>query len=292
LVIPALFSQEAGIGSSWQWVFAGDNLGKVGSKGVFVYQRPVHTVEQTLPTLVADAVIATVAPDQAALHSYQEWETQRNHALACGGRRGRISTVTTLAEVQTPGEVLPERDTSKDTVARRTGLRLGRAVHEALKRGGGKAIASAVSGLWNANEREEAKCLVENAFASSVLARAQAAPERFSELPFVSHHEEQLVEGVIDLAFVENEAWVIVDYKTDAVAGAEVEARAVVYKPQLALYALALERLTGRPVKELVLLFVRSRQEVRFAWSDDERAYAERILAGTGTAGPAVCHHK
>ena len=284
LVIPALFSQETGSSSSWQRVFAGDNLSNafleknVRSKGVFVYQRPVHTREQTLPRVAADSVIAAITPDQAALRLHQEWETQRSSTLAHGRKTGSINAVTALAEAQMLGAVLPEKDESKDTAARRTDFLLGRAVHEALKGGGDNAIASAVGRLWKANEREEAKRLVENAFASSALTRAQAASEHFSELPFVLHHEEHLSEGVIELAFVENAAWVIVDFKTDAVAEAEVAARAGAYKPQLALYALALERLTDRPVKELVLLFVRSRQEVNFSWNADERASAEKML--------------
>jgi ATP-dependent exoDNAse (exonuclease V) beta subunit len=138
-----------------------------------------------------------------------------------------------------------------------------------------------VSGLWTAAEREEAERLVQNALASPVLVRAQAATERFAEAPFVLHHQGRLLEGVIDLAFIENRTWVVVDFKTDKVTAAEATLRAVTYRPQLCLYALALERLTGRTVAELVLLFVRPQKEVTFPWGDSERALAEAMLNQT-----------
>jgi ATP-dependent helicase/nuclease subunit A len=55
---------------------------------------------------------------------------------------------------------------------------------------------------------------------------------------------------VIDLAVVgPDEIW-IVDFKTDEVAGREAGARAKAYAPQLAVYALALERIFRRPVTQ------------------------------------------
>lgn len=105
-----------------------------------------------------------------------------------------------------------------------------------------------------------------------VLTRARAATEHFAELPFVLHDQDRLLEGVIDLAFVEESAWVIVNCETDMAATAEAETCADAYQPQLCLSALALEQLTGRPVKDLVLLFVRSQQAMTFTWSENEGA--------------------
>ncbi len=60
-----------------------------------------------------------------------------------------------------------------------------------------------------------------------------------------------LLQGVLDCCFLENGAYVIVDFKTDA---ATDKARALArYKPQLAAYAHALARVTGKPVRECVL---------------------------------------
>ena len=59
----------------------------------------------------------------------------------------------------------------------------------------------------------------------------------------------RLLEGVIDLAFVEDGAWVVVDFKTDADGG---ERRAQ-YERQLQWYAYALAELTGLPAQAQLL---------------------------------------
>ena len=57
------------------------------------------------------------------------------------------------------------------------------------------------------------------------------------------------MEGIIDLAFVENDAWVIVDFKTDAdISGSRAQ-----YQRQLQWYASALSRLTGLPARAYLL---------------------------------------
>lgn len=59
------------------------------------------------------------------------------------------------------------------------------------------------------------------------------------------------VQGMIDLAFREEDGWVLIDYKTDTGAGAgRLAAR---YGEQLELYARALEEITGLQVKEKIL---------------------------------------
>ena len=60
-----------------------------------------------------------------------------------------------------------------------------------------------------------------------------------------------LLQGVIDCAFMENGAWVLVDYKTDRIA--DEDAFIQRYQLQLEWYARALEKITGLPVKEKYL---------------------------------------
>ena len=67
---------------------------------------------------------------------------------------------------------------------------------------------------------------------------------------------QQLIQGVIDCCFVEDGQWVLLDYKTDSPADA---AGAIArHRPQLELYAQALSQITGMPVKERLLVLVRS----------------------------------
>ncbi len=65
-----------------------------------------------------------------------------------------------------------------------------------------------------------------------------------------------LLQGVIDCCFMEDGAWVLIDYKTDVVFDEQaVYAR---YGPQLQLYRRALQEITGIPVREAVLYLLRS----------------------------------
>ncbi|MGN0776421.1 MAG: 3'-5' exonuclease, partial [Candidatus Ventricola sp.] len=66
----------------------------------------------------------------------------------------------------------------------------------------------------------------------------------------------QLVQGVIDCCFEEGGQWVLVDYKTDSPR--DVQAVLSKHRPQLDVYADALERITRMPVKERVLYLVRA----------------------------------
>jgi len=66
----------------------------------------------------------------------------------------------------------------------------------------------------------------------------------------------QLVQGVIDCCFMEEGKWVLVDYKTDSPA--DIPGAIEKHRRQLDLYAEALERITGIPVKERILYLVRA----------------------------------
>lgn len=95
------------------------------------------------------------------------------------------------------------------------------------------------------------------------MCRAQAAGQLFREQPFVlglsanqlkkelPEEETVLIQGIIDVYFEEDGQLVVADYKTDAVRQPEELVRR--YRIQLEYYAQALERLTGKPVKEKIL---------------------------------------
>jgi len=99
-------------------------------------------------------------------------------------------------------------------------------------------------------------------FQSSDLAERVARAARVErEFDFLLEVEEVVIHGRIDLWFEEGGELVLVDYKTDDVPAAEAAAHAQSYAPQLQLYALALERLTGRqPDRALIYLLRRDLQ--------------------------------
>lgn len=75
--------------------------------------------------------------------------------------------------------------------------------------------------------------------------------------------ERVLLQGVIDCCFMENGAFVLVDYKTDRVIpGSTPEETAYRHAAQLSLYATALFNLTGVPVREQYVVLLRAKQVV------------------------------
>lgn len=78
--------------------------------------------------------------------------------------------------------------------------------------------------------------------------------------PDVENGERLFLQGIIDTVFVEDDQWVLVDYKTDRVkSGDELIRR---YKIQMDLYKEALERLTNMPVKASYIYSLRLHEAV------------------------------
>jgi ATP-dependent helicase/nuclease subunit A len=98
-------------------------------------------------------------------------------------------------------------------------------------------------------------------FGSQTGREAMAAKELYKEAPFTIRHElggrQVLVQGTIDCCFRQNDGWILVDYKSNYVdmanMDAEMQRLRADYVPQLALYREALEGVTGMPVKKAVL---------------------------------------
>lgn len=72
-----------------------------------------------------------------------------------------------------------------------------------------------------------------------------------------------LVQGVMDACFVEDGAWVLIDFKTDRIVEPDPRSAAQKHTDQLNLYARALETLTGLPVKEKWVYLLRADRGVR-----------------------------
>jgi RecB family exonuclease len=69
--------------------------------------------------------------------------------------------------------------------------------------------------------------------------------------------EDLVIRGTVDLWFEEGGELLIVDYKTEKVTAAEAHRRAQDHALQLRLYALAVERFTGRAPDRAWLHFLR-----------------------------------
>ena len=74
----------------------------------------------------------------------------------------------------------------------------------------------------------------------------------------LSGARDTLLQGVIDCAFLEDDGWIIVDYKTDHIV--DEDAFRQRYALQIEWYARALERISGQRVKELWLYAIGKRK--------------------------------
>ena len=156
----------------------------------------------------------------------------------------------------------------------------GRAVHEALDaaaRGAtGEALRKACREALLAAEcplDENAQpvwladlfAIVQKMVDSELFARARRARRMLPEVAFVARFEPEewlevtrlpeIVEGRIDLAFEEEDGWVIADYKTDVLAGRALRERKEQYRRQVELYARCWEKISGTRVKEKRIVF-------------------------------------
>lgn len=91
---------------------------------------------------------------------------------------------------------------------------------------------------------------------SDFVKRVKEAKVVCRETPFVLKMDGQLVQGIIDLYFEEEDGLVLVDYKTDRLADGKGEALARKYAPQLEIYEKALVKLTQKTVKEKYIYFM------------------------------------
>jgi ATP-dependent exoDNAse (exonuclease V) beta subunit len=146
--------------------------------------------------------------------------------------------------------------------ARPGGIRFGSLVHAVLAvvplRASGEEIARAASlqkRILRATDGEEAaaRALVTAVLAHPILERAARAQDRGEcrrETPVVFRLDDrECVDGVVDLAFREDGAWTVVDYKTDH----DLTPALGIYRRQVALYARAIAAATGEPARGVLL---------------------------------------
>ena len=90
-------------------------------------------------------------------------------------------------------------------------------------------------------------------------------------VPFILTFQNQRLTGEIDLAFIENGAWIVAAIDDGEVAPDQDEAHENDLRRSLAWQAVALEQLTGRAVHELVMLNLQTRHEHSFLWTEEVR---------------------
>ncbi len=145
----------------------------------------------------------------------------------------------------------------------RYGTANGRAVHGELQTvdlatGAGltDAVAAQVLAEGVSEYADVVTALARSALGAEVIDRAAARPHWRETSVGTTNDDGQVVEGIVDLLYRDDDGLVVVDYKTDAVPPSVIPARAEYYRPQMAVYATAIEAAVGEPVRRCVLLFL------------------------------------
>jgi len=121
----------------------------------------------------------------------------------------------------------------------------------------GLEVHAMLAGQRVARPAPEAQKLVDSFHAGELGRRAARATRIARESDFLMAVEDVVLRGQIDLWFEEAGELVLLDYKTDEIKPRDAASRAVLYAPQLRLYALALERQLGRPPAQAFVYFLR-----------------------------------
>ena len=159
------------------------------------------------------------------------------------------------------------------------GMSWGRVIHrllEGLMENPSLDVRAYAANLLSEEERpaedlEEVTAVVEGVRSSPLWQRATRASRRLVEVPFAVEVDSSeigisegparsLLQGAIDLAFEEDSGWILVDYKTDTIAG-NLDELVGFYSPQIEMYRRYWETLTGQPT-EAGLYFVSTGREV------------------------------
>ena len=253
--------------------------------------EPVHLVDMDESQGSLSDSTSQDPPDSIdhSIEARDRWESERDNLIKRMGRPTYVSA-TSLGRHAQEQEDKPEQESDEPWRRGRAGTSVGRAVHAVLQ-----SIDLATGADIEARSRVQAAAegvpdrakevadLVRVAVESDVVHRAVASGRVWREVPVATPTGDGILHGFIDLLFEEHDGLVIVDYKTDAVSAAETPEAALRYRLQGGAYALALQEITGKHVKEVVFLYLHPRREqkladLRQAIQDAEDA-AKAILA-------------
>ena len=234
---------------------------ELGLKASFGVRREELIVKDVPKHIVADGrtnydrwvlaradAIAAGSEASVTFDTVQRWSAVAEHALPAAADANGVDIIAV--------PVAPE------AVDRRGGAVFGVLVHAILSEAPFDATRQALEKIAGMEARvlgltEEdtaaAVATVERVLRHDLLVRAANASTRGAcrrETPVtLTLPDGTLVEGIVDLAFEEHGAWVVVDYKTDR----ELDSGETTYRRQVALYAAAIATATGRAAKGILV---------------------------------------
>ncbi len=202
----------------------------------------------------------TTALDRDTAEAREQWEEERT-ATYIARARPVAAAATRIAQEAKEEQDIPDEPWRRG----RAGTSIGRAVHAVLQvvdlsTGANlDATARAQAAAEGVPDRaDEIARLVRGARASPLVQRALASGRWWRETPVAGPVGDGIVEGFIDLLFEEEDGFVIVDFKTDALSSDDSMEKAISrYRLQGGAYALALTEATAVKVKEVSFLFLK-----------------------------------
>ncbi|MCY3710305.1 MAG: UvrD-helicase domain-containing protein [Caldilineaceae bacterium] len=226
----------------------------------------------------------------------ERWQQQRRELYAA--RSLPISAAATrLARYEQDEK--EEQDVPDEPWRRgRAGTNIGRAVHAVLQvvdlhKGSDldKNVQAQAAAEGVPRRADEIRRLVQSALGSPLVQRALASKRWWREAPVAGPVGDGIVEGFIDLLFEEEDGFVIVDFKTDAVGSEEeVEQAMARYRLQGGAYALALSKAAGVKVKEVSFLFLEPNLQKSVDNLSQAQEEAERAALAWLTSSPSATH--
>lgn len=226
----------------------------------------------------------------------ERWQQQRRELYAA--RSLPISAAATrLARYEQDEK--EEQDVPDEPWRRgRAGTNFGRAVHAVLQvvdlhKGSDldKNVQAQAAAEGVPKRADEIRRLVRRALESSLVQRALVSKRWWREAPVAGPVGDGIVEGFIDLLFEEEDGYVIVDFKTDAVGSEEeVEQAMARYRLQGGAYALALSKAAGVNVKEVSFLFLQPHLQKSVDNLPQAQEEAERAALAWLTSSPSATH--
>jgi len=225
-------------------------------------------LEQGAPARATVVAPAPAEAVEAARRARAAWAAEHAETVDAAGRERAMRTATE-PEKERERPVLamvPEEDGGAVPSTGGPAAEVGEALHLVMERldlaapaavERTAAAACAEMGLTAAQVPEVA-AMAANCLASESARRALRSSSRHREVPFtVSGADGALIAGRVDLVFEEEDALVVVDYKTDRVLREQAPAAAEGHRAQAMTYADALHRITGMRVREVVFVFAR-----------------------------------
>ncbi len=198
----------------------------------------------------------------AGLRDHETWRASREARLEAGATPTLVvASAREKAEEAAPGAAptAPMETTDAPRAGRPSGKRFGALVHACIAEAPLDADAAAIDELValhgrlvgaDAAEADACRVAVASALRHPLLVRAAAADELRREAPVAVVADGELVEGTLDLAFREGDAWTVVELKT-SLGTAEERAQAEV---QLDWYVRAVAVAAGASASGVILM--------------------------------------